>query len=71
VTLRWTSVARAKKVILRRYAITKRRKAATATDLNQGAPDWTGHIGLTNRFEPSCGCRKCTAARLDMVLKGV
>ena len=74
--LHWTSPRRAKKMI------TKRRKVVTAADFNQGirdqaeireelAPPWPGHIGDPNRFEPSCGCRKCTAARFDMTLGGM
>lgn len=70
VILHWTSPARAKKMLKRH------RKVVTAADFNQGLRDhaalvFPDHIGDPNRFEPSCGCKRCTAARFDMTLKGV
>jgi hypothetical protein len=60
--IRWTSPEKAKRKI---------RRPVTARDFNQtirdfyseGIWDWTGHIGLINSTEPSCGCKVCQHAR--------
>jgi hypothetical protein len=63
--LRWTTPERAKKRI--RRVITAASFHQTIRDFySSGILDWTGHIGLINVTEPSCGCSVCQHARFTM-----
>lgn len=65
--LRWTWPDRAlKRIRSRRTAEAGKFNAVMRAYYDEGVWDWTGHIGVTNIPEPSCGCRVCQNARFTM-----